>query len=363
MDNFYEILEIPESASDSEITRAYKMLIQVWHPDRFTGKSELLKKAEQKAKQINEAFRHLSDPSLKAKHDAQLKQNRSRTRPLDKPFQSQTSTRNPPAFTITICPNPQCSLRLRVHRTGLLKVSCPKCRTSFMYDPVKGTQWDVNVPQKKHGMPWIVSAAVICSILIVVLAVLSKNSSRQQPLGVSKSTDSAPFRTLSPGNPVLEPIKTEQTTKTSHLDSKRSQVALPTGTNLQRPQGKKGLGALTINNGSDLDAVVKLVRVTALKSPLRLVYVQAGSQLKIDGISPCICRVSFYLGIDWDKSKKRFLRNAAYKEFADSFDFDEVAINDRIQYSTHTVTLHRVPEGKAHTRSIDESSFWEQETD
>ena len=52
MDNYYEILEVHPSASEEEIRQAYKILIQVWHPDRFEGKPVLKTKAERKSKEI-----------------------------------------------------------------------------------------------------------------------------------------------------------------------------------------------------------------------------------------------------------------------------------------------------------------------
>ena len=49
MENYYSILEISESATPEEITQAYRLLLQVWHPDRFHHNPTLLTKAEQKA--------------------------------------------------------------------------------------------------------------------------------------------------------------------------------------------------------------------------------------------------------------------------------------------------------------------------
>ena len=51
MENYYSILEISESATPEEITQAYRLLLQVWHPDRFHHSPTLLTKAEQKSRE------------------------------------------------------------------------------------------------------------------------------------------------------------------------------------------------------------------------------------------------------------------------------------------------------------------------
>ena len=56
MKNYFEILGVPEVASKDEIKQAYKDLVKVWHPDRFSGDSRLQQKAQEKLKVINEAY-------------------------------------------------------------------------------------------------------------------------------------------------------------------------------------------------------------------------------------------------------------------------------------------------------------------
>jgi hypothetical protein len=57
---FYTILDLAPGASVEEIKAAYVDLVKVWHPDRFHGESSRLReRAEQKLKQINEAYSRL----------------------------------------------------------------------------------------------------------------------------------------------------------------------------------------------------------------------------------------------------------------------------------------------------------------
>jgi len=77
METYYEILEVEESATPEEIKQAYRLLLEVWHPDRFHHKPKLLAKAEQKSGKINKAFETLGTPELKQQYDAWLQANRN----------------------------------------------------------------------------------------------------------------------------------------------------------------------------------------------------------------------------------------------------------------------------------------------
>ena len=56
----YKILEIDRSASMEEAKQAYRDLIAVWHPDRYTHNPRLQKKALDKMKTVNAAFEVVS---------------------------------------------------------------------------------------------------------------------------------------------------------------------------------------------------------------------------------------------------------------------------------------------------------------
>lgn len=56
MDKYYQILGLNPGASDEEIKQAYKDLVNVWHPDRFLNNARLRQKADEKLKEINEAY-------------------------------------------------------------------------------------------------------------------------------------------------------------------------------------------------------------------------------------------------------------------------------------------------------------------
>jgi hypothetical protein len=56
MKNYYEVLGLQYGASEIQIKEAYKDLVKVWHPDRFSHDPKLQQKAQEKLKEINEAY-------------------------------------------------------------------------------------------------------------------------------------------------------------------------------------------------------------------------------------------------------------------------------------------------------------------
>jgi curved DNA-binding protein len=64
--DYYRILGIPTNASDGEIKKAYRKLAMQYHPDRNPGKEQW---ANEKFKEINEAYGVLGDPQKRKQYD------------------------------------------------------------------------------------------------------------------------------------------------------------------------------------------------------------------------------------------------------------------------------------------------------
>lgn len=74
--NYYELLNVKETASASEIKKSYKALVKKYHPDVYDGDKTF---AEKKLKEINQAYEILSDQSSRAEYDRVLNSVREET--------------------------------------------------------------------------------------------------------------------------------------------------------------------------------------------------------------------------------------------------------------------------------------------
>lgn len=106
--NFYQVLEVTQTASQKEIKLAFRKLAKQFHPDKNDGNVEL----EEEFKKINEAYHTLSDenkrwaydmalqlqqnPSLNTTSTAQTHTYRRYTRARPRPYQSYNPPPKPP---------------------------------------------------------------------------------------------------------------------------------------------------------------------------------------------------------------------------------------------------------------------------
>jgi hypothetical protein len=130
-----------------------------------------------------------------------------------------------------------------------------------------------------------------------------------------------------------------------------------------KPQmGITGRGVLSIDNGSELDAAVKLVTVGYPRHTVWEVYIRAHDRKTISAISPGRYFLRFALGSDWD-GKAMFRCNVEFYQASRELGFteteptaDEPGISREFE-----ITLNEIPGGNLPRESIDETMFNEGE--
>lgn len=212
----------------------------------------------------------------------------------------------------------------------------------------------------------------IALVVFAALGVFAFSMVKDQYDKLYSSTDQAARLTQgipnSPPDPAPSKLtaQAEPTAVLPPVAKHHEPVSLPNGTILLRKNNHKGLGKLTIDNGTDEDAVVKMVRVDTHKKDYCKVYIKSHSQIVVDGVKPGNYELVFELGRDWDKDGRHFRDDRSFSKFDDALTFAETPSLDefgrgRTEYSIKRVTLNAVPEGTAHTTGMSEHEFDETE--
>jgi curved DNA-binding protein CbpA len=89
----FEILELDPHASMDEVKQAYKDIVNVWHPDRFSHNPRLKEKAEEKLKELNVAYEKVTS-FLSSKKRSILRP--EQTPPTDHEVNKKTETKAKP---------------------------------------------------------------------------------------------------------------------------------------------------------------------------------------------------------------------------------------------------------------------------
>jgi len=95
---FLDVLELNADANWEQVTQAYRDLIKIWHPDRFTHDEKLRERAEQKSKELNEAVRQLRRHYRRTRHYKRSEVNEAVAQARSGVFQSARSKSSQTAF-------------------------------------------------------------------------------------------------------------------------------------------------------------------------------------------------------------------------------------------------------------------------
>jgi hypothetical protein len=211
-------------------------------------------------------------------------------------------------------------------------------------------------PPKKPPILAIVIVAVVLLIvlgmawLFVVVPRLSGSATATPTAAASGQVASATAATSTPApSPTPAPA------------AARPPVSLENGANVTPPApGPAGLGKLTIKNGTNRDAVAKLVTGTTDPNTWqtqRFVYIKANNTLVMENVPVGTYRLAFMSGVDWDAGAKKFLREVSTSVFDETFEFKEEPTQGGTRFTTWDVSLNPVAGGTGKTTALQDGDF------
>jgi len=129
--------------------------------------------------------------------------------------------------------------------------------------------------------------------------------------------------------------------------------SLPNGKEIGRARSFKGLGRFVVQNGTEMDADVKVVKENHI---LAWTYVSSHASHTIRNIAAGTYRLVVCQGTDWDTKARRFICSRSCFEFDKPFEFSETAEENGTRYGRHTVTLHEVEGGNVRKTPLSASA-------
>lgn len=189
VDTYYSVLGVPETATQAEIKAAYRNLIKQIHPDTLSSLSPYLRRiAEDRAKEMTEAYSVLSDVGKRRQYDRLIAEHRQQPSPAPSPPPGQSASQTPPGPFCTKCGTPL--------NAGGFCPGCDKFRKAANAPPPQpatsrgGYNWD---PLKrwagKHPLLILLSFITLASLVSLLLDSSTPSSSQS---ATAPATDSAP---------------------------------------------------------------------------------------------------------------------------------------------------------------------------
>jgi curved DNA-binding protein CbpA len=125
---------------------------------------------------------------------------------------------------------------------------------------------------------------------------------------------------------------------------------------------------ITVNNGTNQDAIVIFINIYTDKC-MRNIYIGAHNAYTILQVPEGTYKMKCYYGNEWDSGLNNgvgfptggFKRNASFTTPSSSKDYFEMQkkeTHEGYNYSTYTVTLHKVVNGNMHTKDISKNDFF-----
>lgn len=318
LERHYHTLELPLGASPDEIRRAYRDLVQVWHPDRFGSNPRLRRVAEEKLRAINAAYEALERTVSGSRAEPPASEPAPASQPQAgvSPTARQYPTRPPPTRTRAAAgwrlPQWLAHAWVRTAAYAIVFVGVlagGRQLYQALLGPVQATDSILGDAARGMGRPLGVSRPTLPGLAVETPGL----GSIERFSRLWTSTPRQTTQHVAP-SPVELPAR-ERTSSAARPRAPRpaeeGYLALPNGTELITPGGKKGYGVIRVVNATEQEAAAELSAETAPGTALRLVYIRAGAAVNIEGIGAGVYYLNFRLGEEWLPKSRDFARDRA----------------------------------------------------
>jgi hypothetical protein len=305
IERHYRVLNLLPTASPEQVYQAYRDLVRVWDPQRFANQPHLELMAEAKLKEIIDAYNALASTGEVSATPAPKPPpellNPVPDHIIDQHAPQPLFTPDPPVaaeFGRTEEEPPAPEPMAQRPWEQMRPMSYPKPEPQPIPPAIQFTPPRPAPPVGSRVLRLAVQFSVF--LVPVWLAALGLYLYTSNPSRVARENELAT-------PPVRAEVKTPAPgTHARHLPKRSAEpveekpeatpISLPTGTDLVTPRGRTGAGRFRIANRSGQDAVVRVAEQGAPGTPLRLVYVQASTEVPIAGIGTGVYIVSVSLG-------------------------------------------------------------------
>lgn len=305
----FEILDVPVGVTWTEIQRAHRELVKVWHPDRFASDHPLQKRAERKLQEINDAYAKLeaaytasrearsSEPSPPCGYEEGL-----RDQMADESFESSAPRANTRRagtwFDVLFHQNfrqwkPAYGSVFEPAMLPILGATATILVGLFLYRslgvPHRGVFSVFDRPHVAFPLP--AAAQISDRFNITAVPQLMQGGDRKSDDCSESNTFACPPRR----NPDLSET-TSRPLPDRRVGASRSRVAThrpENGSELIQPAGVQGGGSIQIVNQREEDIVADIWEWDSQRRLVRSVYVRSREEVVIAGIGLGIYRASF----------------------------------------------------------------------
>jgi DNA-directed RNA polymerase subunit M/transcription elongation factor TFIIS len=287
------------------------------------------------------------------------------------------------SIDVSIVPCDNCGQKLKVPKNDrMLRVKCPSCKNTFHFQKgekiYKATPSDSHDRLESSKITWwqkhlysLIGTVVILGTATLFLALFehkpqiespsvappsptqtsipsSPKVTNLKPPAEKPQTNSSPFP-VTPVEPIEDnPNKSMPNEPTEPINPKR----LPNGSSPYRTVIRSGHSTLTVDNGTDTDAFIQVIRLTGKEQLVRNFYIHSKAEWTEKSLPPgqYIIRVAF--GRDWNTNFRKFNFRRLFSE-TDVFELSET----QTEYTIINITLHKVPFGNFESHEINEEEF------